>query len=120
MDNPHEGARLDILPRMTTLLEPRESTVLDMYTDHPLEDGDVVFLLDGKRILEIAGLADHWASAREGVVHTLTVNARRRVLMAISRVGADLQGGDHALWADLRASLADLRIEVLPLQALRC
>lgn len=120
MDNPHDGRRLGIVPGMTTVLEPRESTALDVYTEHPLQDGDVVFLIDGRCILEVNGLADHWQQARDGVLHTLSTNARRRVLLAVTRRGADLHGGDHALWADLRTSLADSRIEVLPVQALRC
>jgi len=120
VDNPHTDRWLGIVPRMTTVLEPRESTALEIYTEHPLQDGDVVLLLDGKRILEINGLADHWQEARDGVLHTLTTNARRRVLLAVTRRGADLHGGDHALWADLRASLEASRIQVLPVQALRC
>ncbi len=120
MDNPHGASRVGIVPGMTTTLDPREATALAIYTEHPLQDGDVVFLLDGRRLLEINGLADHWQEARDGVLQTLTTNARRRVLLAVTRQGADLHGGDHALWADLKTTLAGAGIEVLPIQALRC
>ncbi len=120
MDNPHGEAGLGIVPRMTTNLDSREATALALYAKHPLQDGDVVFLLDGKHLLEVNGLADHWQRARDGVLHTLTGNARHRVLLAVTRQGADLHGGDHALWADLKTTLAGSRIKVLPIQALRC
>ncbi len=105
---------------MTTLLQPREADALATYTDHPLQDGDVVFMIDGRRLLEVNGLADHWPEARDGVLHTLRANSQRRILLAVTREGADLHGGDHALWADLRTTLAASRIDVLPVQALRC
>lgn len=119
VDNPHSATRLGIVPRMTAVLDPRETTALASYTEHPLHDGDVVFLIDGRRVLEINGLADHWPQARDGVLHILTAYARRRVLLAVTRHGADLHGSDHALRADLTTSLAVSQIDVLPVQALR-
>lgn len=94
-------------------------TVLRIYDEFPMANGDVAVLLDGGRVLEITELADQWdPELRHNLAYTLRGTAAS-VQLAISRPGGELLDTDHALWADLREELLDSEVDVLPLLGLR-
>ena len=91
---------------------------LDVYRDHPLDDGDAVVVIDDEVCLEVQGLADHWDGVlREDTTQALLSTADR-VLVAIARPRGRLQERDHQLWRDLQDALGGRGVELLPVHAL--
>ena len=95
----------------------RLATVLRLYADDPLDDGDAVLLLDDAVCLEIEGLADHWDEVVCGNLASTLRRTASRVVVAIARDGSELRPADFALWRDLHADLGDT-VELLPVRAL--
>jgi hypothetical protein len=101
---------------MTTTEKERQ--VLNAYEEDPVDAGDLVLLVDGLAVVEIAGGADHWEEMDPQVLLTDLARAPRRVVPCIARPGADLLPADRTLWAQLREVGAASGVDVLPLQAL--
>ena len=81
-------------------------TVLEIYRDIPLENGDVVLLTNHQVVQEIEGLADNWDPLIcRNIAWILTELEATEVRLAIARPEAELLPQDHALWADLREEL---------------
>lgn len=96
----------------------REQEALQIYAEHPLDDGDTLLLLDDTVCLELTGLADHWDEVgRRNLVQVIEAGARR-VLVAIARDRARLLPGDHQLWRELHQDLRGTEVELLPVRAL--
>ena len=94
------------------------SFVLQVYADEPMDDGDVVLLLDSKVCVEIEQLADEWdAQLCRNTAHILKETAGTAVL-AIARAGASLTPSDYRLWRDLHQELRDSRVDLKPLLVL--
>lgn len=92
--------------------------LLEIYADHPLDDGDAVLVLDSKVCLEIEGLADHWDDVlRRNTASVVRSNAGS-VLVLIARADAELLDTDYQLWRDLHAELRDSEVQLLPVRAL--
>lgn len=104
------------LPAMTP--GGRTTTALEIYADDPMDDGDAVFLLDGKVCMEVEGMADRWDDVlRVNTAGVLRATARS-VVLAIARPGRDLGVGDHRIWRELHDELHGSTVDLLPLQAL--
>lgn len=98
--------------------DDREEQALALYTEHPLDAGDAVLLLDHTVCLELTQLAEGWDDvARRDLVSTLA-STSRRVVVAISRPRGELLPKDYALWRDLHAHLRDSDVHLLPVRAL--
>lgn len=94
-------------------------TVLQVYDDHPMRDGDVALLTDLSVIQEVEGLVDQWdAELRRNIAYVLTEVGARELHVAVARRGRRLRPEDHAMWADLREELLGSPIRVHPLLAL--
>lgn len=107
---------------MTTPAAPYDDTTLQqalrVYAEHPLDDGDVVLLLDDSVCLELEQLADSWdETLRRSTGHVLRQNARRAAI-AIARPRSVLQPRDFQLWRDLHEELRGSDVELLPVRAL--
>jgi hypothetical protein len=97
---------------------PRIESVLRVYSDYPLHDGDAVLLLDETVCLELEQLATQW----DDVLRTNTAEVVRRtartVVVAIARSGGDLHPSDFRLWRELHDELRHDDIDLAPLQSL--
>ncbi len=103
---------------MTDDLTDRERHCLTIFAEQPMEEGDVAILCDEGRILEIAGLADHWDQLlRDNMALTLTEIGVRRAVIAVARPARNLRPSDHVLWAELREELLG-KVQVVPLVAI--
>lgn len=92
--------------------------VLQIYADHPLDDGDAVLLIDGEVCLEIERLADEWDEVLRSTTAQVLLSTADRVQVAIARPSAVLLASDYQLWRDLHADLRDSAVELLPVRAL--
>ena len=106
-----------ILPPMTDDTD-RLAQLLDVYADHPLDDGDAVLVLDEQVCLEIEGLADHWDDVLRRSTASVVRTTAARVIVLIARTGAELLDSDYQLWRDLHAELRDSEVQLLPVRAL--
>lgn len=97
--------------------EDRLNELLDVYADHPLEDGDAVLVIDDEVCLEIEHLAEQWATLRSSTVHVLRCSASRAMVL-IARPDATLLDRDYQLWRELHADLRDSPVQLLPVRAL--
>lgn len=103
---------------MSDDLTDRERHCLSMFSEHRMDAGDVAILCDERRILEIAGLADHWDQLlRDNMALTLTQGGVQRAVIAVARPARDLRPGDHVLWAELREELLG-KVQLAPLVAI--
>ena len=96
----------------------RLAAALQVYADHPLDDGDGVLLVDDQVCLEIARLADEWDDALRSSTARLLVATADRVQVAIARPRGVLRDSDHQLWRELHAELRDSAVQLLPVRAL--
>ena len=107
---------------MTTPAAPYDDTALRqalrVYADHPLDDGDVVLLLDDAVCLEIEQLADTWDGVLRRNTGQVLRDTARRAAVAIARRDAVLRPSDFQLWRDLHEELRGSEVELLPVQAL--
>lgn len=94
--------------------------ILAIYRDHPMQDGDVVLLIEELRVAtEISGLADHWDTVVCGsTARVLREIGAREVVLGIARPRSVLQPSDHRLLGDLREELAGSGVAVGDLLAL--
>ena len=92
--------------------------VISIYTDHPLEDGDVVLLLDDKVCMEIEQLATEWDDVLRRNLAQVVRSTSTRVLVLIARPDGVLRDSDYQVWRDLHAELRDSDVELLPVRAL--
>ncbi len=99
--------------------DDRLADVLQIYADHPLEDGDAVLLLDDTVCLEIEQLATQWDDVLRKNTADVVRASSSRVLVLIARARGELRDGDYQLWRDLHAELRDSDVELLPVRALR-
>lgn len=94
------------------------ATMLGIYADLPIRDGDVALLLDEKVCVEVEELAAQWDDVlRRNTVQMLRETASR-VVVAIARVDAELLPSDYELWRELHQDLRDSGVELLPLRAM--
>ncbi len=108
---------MNLLPRHADD-DHRDEQALRIYTDHPLDDGDAVLLLDGTVCLELQRMADAWDDlGRRHLVDILTASSKR-VLVAIARDSARLLARDYQLWRELHEDLRGTDVELLPVRAL--
>lgn len=96
----------------------RVKEVLQIYSDEPLDDGDVVLLVDDSVCLELAGLATAWDAELRRSTGRILRETASRVVVAVARAGAELLPGDFQLWRELHTELRDSDVELLPLRAL--
>jgi hypothetical protein len=97
-----------------------DNELLDIYRSHPMDDGDVVVLVEELKLAtEIKGLAKAWDDVLcRNLASVLREVEARQVELGIARPHEALQDGDHRLLADLRNELADSGITVHNLIAL--
>ena len=110
-----------MLPCMTTTppLPDRLPDVLQVYDDHPLDDGDAVLVLDDRVCLEIEQLAAEWDHVlRTSTAHIVRSTATRAAVL-IARRGGVLHDSDYQLWRDLHAELRGTDVDLLPVRGLR-
>jgi hypothetical protein len=106
---------------MTTLPPPpgRLPDVLQVYDDHPLDDGDAVLVLDDRVCLELEQLAAQWDERlRTNTAQVLRSTATRAAVL-IARPGGVLRDSDYQLWRDLHAELRGSEVDLLPVRGLR-
>jgi hypothetical protein len=94
--------------------------ILAAYRDHPMQDGDVVLLVEELKLAtEIEGLADHWDSVVcRSTALVLQELGAHEVVLGVARAHAVLQPRDHQLLGDLREELAGSGVVVCDLLAL--
>ena len=94
--------------------------ILSAYRDHPMQDGDVVLLVEELRLAtEISGLADHWDTVLcRSTARVLREIGARDVVLGIARAHCALRSSDHRLLGDLREELAGSGVVVGDLLAL--
>jgi hypothetical protein len=97
---------------------PRLTEVLRVYADDPLDDGDVVLLVDDAVCLEVAGLASQWDEVLRRNTGRILRETASRVVVAIARPGAELLPRDYRLWRELHEEVRGTAVELLPVQAL--
>lgn len=107
---------------MTTPAAPYDDTklrqALRIYADHPLDDGDVVLLLDDSVCVELEQLADTWDVVLRRSTGQVLRETARRAAVAIVRPDAVLRPSDFQLWRDLHEELRGSDVELLPVRAL--
>lgn len=94
--------------------------ILTAYRDHPMQDGDVVLLVEHLKLAtEIEGLADHWdAVLCANIAYVLRELGATEVVLGVARPQALLLSRDHQLLGDLREELAGSAVVVRDLLAL--
>ena len=93
-------------------------SALRIYAEHPLRDGDVVLLLDDTVCLELEQLTAQWDDVLRQNTGRVLRETASRVVLAVSRTGAQLQPSDFQLWRDLHAELRGSDVDLLPVRAL--
>jgi hypothetical protein len=94
------------------------ATVLQIYADHPLREGDVALLLDNKLCVEVERLATEWDDVLCRNTASILRETTTQVVVAIARRDASLLPRDYQLWRDLHGELRDSDIALHPLMAL--
>ena len=92
--------------------------ILSIYTDHPLDEGDAVLLLDDKVCLEIEQLATEWDDVLRHKTAQVVRSSASRALVHIARPDGVLRDSDYQVWRDLHADLRDSDVDLLPVRAL--
>ena len=100
-------------------LPGRLSDVLQVYDDHPLDDGDAVLVLDDKVCLEIERLADEWDDGHRAHTAHVVRSTASRVALLIARRDGVLRDSDYQVWRDLHAALRGSEVDLLPVRGLR-
>ena len=98
--------------------DDRLADLLDVYADHPLDDGDVVLVLDDQVCLEVEGLAEHWDPLVRRNTAKIVRETSTSVLVLIARPERTLLDRDYQLWRDLHADLRDTDVQLHPVRAL--
>lgn len=98
--------------------DDRLADLLDVYADHPLDDGDVVLVLDDQVCLEVEGLAEHWDPLVRRNTAKIVRETSTSVLVLIARAERTLLDRDYQLWRDLHADLRDTDVQLHPVRAL--
>ena len=106
-----------ILRRMTDNTD-RLADLLNVYADHPLDDGDAVLVLDDQVCLEIEGLAQHWDPVVRRNTARIVRETSSSVLVLIARPERVLLASDYQLWRDLHGDLRDSDVQLHPVRAL--
>lgn len=100
------------------MTDDRLAELLDVYADHPLDDGDAVLVLDDAVCLELGGLAAHWDPMVRASTASIVRSTATRAIVLIARPDARLQDSDYQLWRELHADLRDSAVQLLPVRAL--
>ena len=103
---------------MTHQDSEKTTSALQLYAEEPMEDGDVVLLLDDTVCLEVAGLADHWDEVQRSSVAEVLRQTSSSVVVAVARRGAALTPDDYRMWRDLHADLQGTAVALSPVRAL--
>lgn len=98
--------------------DTRLTEVLRAYTDDPLEDGDVVLLLDDEVCLEVEQLATRWDDVLRRNTGRVLRDTASRVVVAVARPDAALTPADYRLWRGLHEEVRGTAVELLPVRAL--
>jgi hypothetical protein len=105
--------------RLCGMDDDRLETLLEIYREMPIDNGDMLLITDPDLVQEVEGMADQWDPVlRRNVAYVLRELGVSELRLAIARPEGELLPQDHALWADLREELLDQPIRVFPLIAL--
>ena len=93
--------------------------VIRIYSEHPLDNGDLVVVTDAPVVQELERVADQWDPViRRNVAYVLREIGVREVQLLFVRPDAEMLPQDHAIWADLRDELEGSGITLHPPTAL--
>lgn len=99
-------------------MSPHVTEALDLYLQHPLDDGAVVLLLPGEPApLEVEPAPDPAALAAR-VTALVPARVRGPVVLAVARSGSRPRPADLLLWTELWSVLAGTSGELQPLELL--
>src|SRR5688500_20325238 len=94
----------------------RLADLLDVYADHPLDDGDVVLVLDDQVCLEVEGLAEHWDPLVRRNTAKIVRETSTSVVVLIARPERTLIDRDYQLGRDLHTDLRDTDVQLHPVR----
>ena len=81
--------------------------VIEIYSDDPLDNGDILLITDRRLIQECEAAADLWDPRVRAFVGELLASVdATEVALAVARPSGTLLPQDHAMWADLREDCA--------------